>query len=200
MQQGNYAIAYCLWQPLADANDAQAQFNIGWMYHNGYGLSINDDQTLNWWFKAASNGSIDALTALGDLYTSGQGVEKNTAIALGWYIAAARRGDNIARETLLSFLGNQDPLTLSIFKQILLHDWSILGNTYQVKVDKANTRSGPSKNYPVVTTLEQGHPVIGLQSESNWIYIGITGLGKTAWIYRELLTRPDGIYPKQSVE
>jgi len=200
MQQGNYAIAYCLWQPLAKHGDREAQFNIGWMYHNGYGLSINDEQALYWWLKAAANGSIDAHFALGDLYANGQGVERNMPIAIGWYIAAARRDHETARETLMALLSEDNELAQVTFKQLLQSEWGVLGESQQVNVERANTRRGPDKSYPIVTTLSKGHEVIPLKTENNWTYIGITGSGKIAWIFNSLISKAPGAYSLQSIE
>ena len=195
MRLGNYAVAFCIWQPLAQAGDSEAQFNIGWMYHNGYGLRIDDESALYWWLKAAASGSADAHFALGDLYANGQGVEQNTAIALGWYISASSKGHPQAQETLTNIIAGEDKLAQSTFQLLLKTDWSILGDTMEVSVDKANTRRGPAKTYKIVTTLQRGHTVIPLKQENGWTYIGITGEGKTAWIFSSLISKPAGIYP-----
>ena len=195
MQQGNYAVAFCIWQPLAQAGDSAAQFNIGWMYHNGYGLRIDDETALYWWLQSAASGYTDAHFALGDLYANGQGVEQNGAIALGWYISAALKGHTQARETLSDILVGDDKLAKSTFQLLLQTDWSVLGDTLEVSVDKANTRSGPATSFQVVSVLERGHAVIPLKQEGGWTYVGITGMGKTAWIFTSLISKPAGIYP-----
>lgn len=201
MQQGNYAVAFCIWQPLAEAGENTAQFNIGWMYHNGYGLRIDDETAFYWWLKAAASGSADAHFALGDLYANGQGVEKNMAIALGWYISASLKDHEPARETLMALLSSRDKLAISTFQLLLQTNWSILGDTMEVSVEKANTRRGPDKSYKVVATLDRGHSVIPLKEKNGWTYIGITGLGKTAWIFNRLISKPAGLYPVEpSVE
>ena len=133
--------------------------------------------------------------ALGDLYANGQGVEKNTAIALGWYISASSKGHPQAQETLTNVITGEDKLARSTFQLLLKTDWSILGDSMEVSVDKANTRRGPAKTYKIVTTLERGHTVIPLKQENGWTYIGITGEGKTAWIFSSLISKPAGIYP-----
>lgn len=197
MQQGNYAIAYCIWEPLAKSGNSSAQYNIGWMYHNGYGLSINDEQALYWWLKSSATGDANAHFALGDLYAQGQGVEKNISISLGWYISAALKGHEPARETLMALLSSNNTLVKNTFQLLLQTDWSILGDTMLVSVDKANTRRGPDKSYKIVTTLQRGHVVIPLQEKNGWTYIGITGKGKTAWIFSRLISKPAGIYPAE---
>nr|MBC8212523.1 SH3 domain-containing protein [Gammaproteobacteria bacterium] len=126
-----------------------------------------------------------------------QGVEKNQAIALGWYISAALRQHEPARETLLELLAKNDDLAQSTILLLLQSDWSILGDTRQVNVERANIRRGPDTSYPVVTTLEKGQQVIPLREQNGWTYIGIIGEGVTAWIHSPLLSKPAGIYPKQ---
>ena len=42
MRTGDFAEAYCIMRPLAESGDADSQYNIGWMYVNGYGLRVND--------------------------------------------------------------------------------------------------------------------------------------------------------------
>jgi hypothetical protein len=187
MRQGNYAIAYCIWHPMAEQNDSQAQYNIGWMYHNGYGLTIDDETAFFWWIKSAAAGNTDAEYALGDLYLQGQGVEKDLSIALGWYLSAAQKGHLAARETLQALLINDQPEAQKLFSILLKSDWSILGEAMQINVDRANTRSGPGKQFKVVSTLERGHVVIPLRQQKDWTQIGITGLGKTAWIFNRLI-------------
>ncbi len=190
MLEGNYAIAYCIWHPMARRGDNAAQYNIGWMYHNGYGLRIDDEIALYWWLKAAATGSADAHFALGDLYANGQGVEKNMAIALGWYISASLQNHEPARETMMTLLASENPGALEIFNILLKHNWSVLGDTMEIKVAKANTRRGPGKNHAIVTTLDQGHPVIPLKERNGWTYIGITGEGRSAWIFSGLIGYP----------
>ncbi len=191
MQQGNYAIAYCIWRPMAEHNDSRAQYNIGWMYHNGYGLAIDDETAFFWWIKSSAAGNTNAEYALGDLYLLGQGVEKDLSIALGWYIAAALKDHPTARETLHSLLRKDDPISQKIFRSLLKTDWSLVGDAMQVRVDKANTRAGPGKQFKVVNTLQRGHIVIPLQQQQGWTQVGIAGLGQTAWIFSRLIEKKE---------
>ena len=195
MQNGNYAVAFCIWQPMAKNGDSDAQFNLGWMYHNGYGLRIDDEQALNWWLRAATTGNADAHFALGDLFANGQGTEKNIEIALGWYISAALKNHDQARETLIEILKKDDSKIKETFNLLLKSDWHLLGESMVIKVEKANIRKGPGKSFKIVATLNKDHPVIPLRTENGWTQIGITGTGQTAWIFSRLLTKPAGLHP-----
>ncbi|MFP6777946.1 MAG: hypothetical protein VCB06_06185 [Alphaproteobacteria bacterium] len=44
-QRGDYATALEEWRPLADQGHARAQFNLGVMYDNGYGVPENDAES-----------------------------------------------------------------------------------------------------------------------------------------------------------
>lgn len=197
IKSGDYAIAYCIWEPLAQQGVSSAQYNIGWMYHNGYGLTINDEKALYWWLRSAATGDASSHFALGNLYSQGLGVERNISISLGWYISAALKGHEPAKEILMDYMSSENSFAQDTFKLLLQTDWSLFGDSMQVNVDKANTRRGPDKSYKVVETLERGHRVIPLREQNGWTYIGITEKGKTAWIFSRLISKPPGIYPVQ---
>lgn len=123
MSIGNFAIAYCLWEPLASQGDSKAQFNLGWMFHNGYGLAIDDSAALSWWLKSAEQGYVDAFYTLADLYLAGFGVEKDKDIAMGWYIAAAEFGHEASLEKIHNLINRTDERSKKYFSQLLYDDW-----------------------------------------------------------------------------
>ncbi len=84
----------------ADAGDATAQFNLGIIYANGYGVTQEYDQAAYWFRKAAEKGDDAAQFNLGVMYASGQGVPQNYAEAVSWYHKAARQGNTNAHVNL----------------------------------------------------------------------------------------------------
>ena len=93
MRHGDFAEAYCILRPHADNGNPDAQYNIGWMYLNGYGLAINDRLALEWWQRASSQGHIDANFSIAMLYSLGEGqVKKDKDKALDYYLLAAQAG------------------------------------------------------------------------------------------------------------
>ncbi len=80
----------------AKEGDATAQFNLGWMYYKGRGVTKDFAQALYWYRKAAENWIAEAQKALGAMYAKGQGVTKNYAQAYMWFNLAAAQGDEEA--------------------------------------------------------------------------------------------------------
>jgi hypothetical protein len=187
MQAGDYAQAYCIWKPLADKGDVHAQYSLGWMYHNGYGLSIDDEQAMQWWRKAADQKDADAQFALGTLYISGDGTERDIEKAVQWFLTAARQGHEDAQFALRNLVARGEPQARRVVLDLLAEDWKILGGLLQVSVPRANVRSGPGTGHAIVVTLEEGHRLIELDRRGNWIEVGITERGEIGWIYDTLV-------------
>ena len=63
--------AYTLFHPLASyQRDAEAQFYLGMMYHDGEGVDKDVDEALKWWKRAMKNGHREAAYRFSELQTS----------------------------------------------------------------------------------------------------------------------------------
>ncbi len=91
-QRGDYATAMRLLRPLAEAGDAGAQTDVGWMVANGRGAPQDYAQALAWRRKAADQGNATAEFSLGIMYQEGQGAPQDFAQAALWTRRAADRG------------------------------------------------------------------------------------------------------------
>lgn len=69
----------------ADQGDAVAQFEIGYMYHNGLDTSVDYARALKWYELSAAQGYAPAVFNLGLLYYNGQGVPQNFKTALNLF-------------------------------------------------------------------------------------------------------------------
>ena len=76
----------------AEQGDAEAQFNLGIMYHNGQGVPQDHAEAARWYRKAAEQGDADAQFNLGLMYHNGQGVPQDHAEAARWSRKAAEQG------------------------------------------------------------------------------------------------------------
>src|ERR1700761_3311168 len=81
---GDYARAKSIWEPLAENEDAASQAGLGFMYHRGFGMVVDDKKAAYWLRKAAEHGQPEGQMMLGTLYFYGTGVEKDYVKAYAW--------------------------------------------------------------------------------------------------------------------
>ncbi len=90
-KQGDYKAARLAWQPLAEAGDPAAQFNLGILYRRGLGVPADHRQAIGWFERAAVRGHTTAQYNLGLIYEQGIGTSPDRAAALRWYRRAAKK-------------------------------------------------------------------------------------------------------------
>ena len=76
----------------AEKGDAQAQFDLGWMYDEGKSVEQDSTEAAKWYREAASRGQKRAQFKLGFMYSTGRGVERNDVEAVKWLNLAAGQG------------------------------------------------------------------------------------------------------------
>lgn len=100
----DYDRARRLWQPLAEAGNAEAQTMFGWLYFGqqieGVDFSTSLSQAAVWFEKAAIQGHERAQIYLGHFYENGLGVTQDYDKARAWYEKAAAQGDYEAERYL----------------------------------------------------------------------------------------------------
>lgn len=105
-QSGDYAKAVTEWRPLADAGNADAQFNLAQAYRLGRGVPQNLNLAEQWFERAARQRHEQAGASLGLLlFQNGRARE-----AMPWIQAAAMRGDPRAQYVFGTALFNGDVL------------------------------------------------------------------------------------------
>ncbi len=93
-EAGDFQKAANIWKSLAEKGDAQAQFNLGLMYHGGLGMPRSEKEAVKWYHKAAEGGYSPARVYLVVGYEEGWfGLPQDHKLAYYW------RGmlDNAAR-------------------------------------------------------------------------------------------------------
>ena len=103
-QQGDYGKAVAEWQPLAQAGDPDAQFNMGQAYKLGRGVKANMATALDWYRKAAAQGHDRAEDNLGLLMFQ----QGDRAGALPHLQRSAARGEPRAQYIVGTALFNGD--------------------------------------------------------------------------------------------
>ena len=188
MRAGDFAEAYCVLKPYAEAGDPEAQYNIGWMYLNGYGLAMNDRRALDWWKRASDQGYTDASFSIAMLYSLGQGkVAKDMDRAIDYYLLAVEDGHEDAHMIIRSMLARGDKSIRPRREEIIRTYGYLLGPLFDVRVERANARQQPSLTAGIVTVLEAGATMVELAAKGDWLQVGLLKSGKIVWVYKTLL-------------
>jgi hypothetical protein len=88
----DYKIALKLWLPIAEQGDSKAQYNLGLMYANGWGVLQDSKEALNWYRLSAEQGNAFAQYNLGAFYLQGRGVSRDYVSAHMWFNLAGSNG------------------------------------------------------------------------------------------------------------
>ncbi|HEB58059.1 MAG TPA: sel1 repeat family protein [Gammaproteobacteria bacterium] len=91
-REGDYLAAYRLWKPLADAGNADAQYNIALLLMNGEGVKKNDREALFLFLEAARQGHAEAQYNAGYMFAAGRGIATSYIDAKLWWERAAEQG------------------------------------------------------------------------------------------------------------
>ena len=88
----DYRRAYNQWIFPAQRGAARAQYNIGVLYLNGFGVKKNEKAAFEWFHRAAKQGFARAQHNLGWMYQNGFFVALDIQQAKKWYQRAASKG------------------------------------------------------------------------------------------------------------
>ncbi|RME62320.1 MAG: sel1 repeat family protein, partial [Alphaproteobacteria bacterium] len=92
-EQGDYAGAIAVWQPLAEQNDPNALFNMGQVYRLGRGVETDIAKAKDYYERAAVQGHVAAQGYLGTLLYFGDASLRDVDKAIEWWRTAAANGD-----------------------------------------------------------------------------------------------------------
>ncbi|OUD12189.1 hypothetical protein TPSD3_13790 [Thioflexithrix psekupsensis] len=92
----------------ADNGDVTAQYQMGLLFYNGRGVTLDLSQAAQWFTQAAEQNHGEAQFNLGVLYEYGQGVEADPTQALYWYMLAAQQSVEQSAEALNALLPTLD--------------------------------------------------------------------------------------------
>ena len=121
---GDFTKAMKIWLPLAQAGDAPVQAGIGFMYHRGMGMPVDNRKAAYWLRKAAEHGQPEGQMMLGTLYFYGTGVEKDYIKAYAWCDLAQDGGNADAqscRDAALQSMLSKDDVKAAFRLSLDLH-------------------------------------------------------------------------------
>jgi TPR repeat protein len=90
---GDYASALRLWRPLAERDEPRSEAGIGFMYHRGLGVAVDDREAAVWLRRAAEHGQAEGQLMLGFLFYYGRGVPQSFVRAYAWCELAETDGN-----------------------------------------------------------------------------------------------------------
>jgi clan AA aspartic protease (TIGR02281 family) len=99
-QSGDYPAALQLFWKAASQGNAEAEYNVGFLYETGRGPAQNYREAIDWYRLAGTQGNAAAQTHLGLMYANGRGVAKDDKEAVRWLRLAAGQGYAEAKEAL----------------------------------------------------------------------------------------------------
>ena len=67
LKKQDYQEAKRLLEKSAGQGEAEAQFALGFMYYNGWGVAVNREEAIKWLHKAAQQGHARAAQALAEI-------------------------------------------------------------------------------------------------------------------------------------
>jgi TPR repeat protein len=98
----------------ANEGDALAQYNLGFMYEEGYGVTKTPGKAVYWYTKAAEQNDISAQLNLAWFYFSGfeEKITRDAKKAVHWYTRAAQQG-SLRAQYMLGWMYHEGTGTLS---------------------------------------------------------------------------------------
>lgn len=186
--EGNFAQAYCTWRKYANAGNRDAQHSLGWMYHNGYGMMIDETRASYWWRKAAEQDHLEAQFDLGMLYfRGGRKFKRNREQATKYILTAAVRGHTEAR-ALLTYMARDGGENIASHVELLLKDGAdLLLPSHKVTGNMVNVRAGPDTKFAVAGKLTRNTFVAEIGRDEKWLHVISPSEGVAGWVYMPLL-------------
>ena len=119
----------------AQKGDANAQFKVGIMYHEGEGVEQNYQKALKWLKLSAEQKYPEAQFKLGQIHRKGRGVPRDYKQALEWYELAANQGHPKAQFNLGVMYDQEQGLPHNI---VGAHKWYSLAGEQGLRLATRN--------------------------------------------------------------
>lgn len=100
---------------LAEAGNAEAQYELGGFYHWGRIAAADFTKARTWYERAAKQGNVDAMLGLAVIYGHGQGVPQDKAISYRWLVLASSQ--QLAPEEAARIASARDDLATHLTAQ-----------------------------------------------------------------------------------
>lgn len=190
-------------RPLAENGNANAQYNMGVLYDEGYGVDQNYATARGWYEKAAAQQYAKAEHNLGIMYQGGHGVPADDAKAAEWFKRAAKHGEPAAQNNLavMYVRGQGVPQNLveatrwaaraaeAGNESAITNLPAITANMPQSRIDgdNVNVRSEPTTNGRVLLQAARDTQVVVLDTRDDWAQVLFSEQYTVGWVAGFLL-------------
>lgn len=190
-------------RPLAEKGDASAQYNMGVLYDQGYGVKQNFDTARQWYLKAAKQHFAKAEHNLGIIYESGKGVESDSSEAAHWFQRAAEDGEPAAQNNLavMYVRGEGVPHDMGAAARWAAEaaaagNQSAIDNLPEIVAglphahvngENVNIRAEANKKAHVVRQVDSANQLVVLKRQSDWTQILFPDDYVVGWVANFLL-------------
>ena len=149
----------------AEQGNANAQYNVGFMFSHGQGVPPDPKRAIEWYIKAAEQGLVDAQYNLGSTYWKGEGTPRDYVYAYAWLSIAAAQGDSDSEKNrtrlanLMTSIQIEQALKLTVTLQNKIKPQTAkdIQSARKKFIDSLPDAANEiSKNLPVSLTRKQG--------------------------------------------
>ena len=195
-------------RPMAEQGNANAQYNMGVLYDEGYGVERNYETARGWYEKAAAQGYAKAEHNLGILYQEGHGVPADDAKAADWFRQAAEHGEPAAQNNLAVMYVRgqgvqQDMAEAAMWAaraakagndSAIANLPAITANMSQSRIDgdSVNIRAEPTTNGQVLLQAGRNTQVVVLGTRNDWVQVLFPEQYTVGWVADFLLADSGG--------
>jgi TPR repeat protein len=94
-------------QRLAEANDPDGLFGLGFLYHEGNVVPRDENKSFQYLLRSAKLGNAAAQVQLGQAYVNGSGTSVNYEEAYAWFLVAKRNGNDVGQQGIAFLTTNR---------------------------------------------------------------------------------------------
>ena len=94
------------YKKVANKGNAEAMYQVGYMYKSGKGVAIDKTEAMNWYTKAADKDNLNAMCGIAYMYEDG--INKDYTQAILWFKKAAEKGSTQAMRWLANLYKKDD--------------------------------------------------------------------------------------------
>jgi hypothetical protein len=151
----------------AQAGDANAEFDVGYAYEVGEGVTQDLTKAAFWFRKAADHGDAGAQYSLALLYNTGQGVPQDYAEGYFWSeLAATGKVEGVKPEVLAQL---RDQTASFLTKEVLLQTQERARAWFAVHQSEAASPNGLSSETPKDTDISPASSSAQNAATQEWV-------------------------------